>query len=319
MPPGPGRRPGEACAPQPGRRKQKNAVELGGGKVAEACQSLADLVVGRKILHADESLLNARIGAAQKLASGDGWRFTRRGGRRARRRRLRRRRGRRPNYRGSQPESGSSPIEAVSAPYRAPKWCRAPLRYWDMSYRLVQPPLHVPIATSRPTLAGPAVHILLGDLPTWIAAIAAIVAGIIAYRVYKIESGRDQQAALNTRRAQASQIAAWYGLGESDKWGGFLRSRSELPVYNVVISFNHLVSDASGEIFSIYSVVMSVLPPGADRFIPLDESVIELLRLNQEPPMYAAVQRSFIEVEFTDSNGIRWRRGREGQLTEPTS
>ena len=45
----------------------------------EACQGFADMVSGRKILHAAEPLLDAQVGGAQKLASGDGWRFTRRG------------------------------------------------------------------------------------------------------------------------------------------------------------------------------------------------------------------------------------------------
>jgi len=163
-------------------------------------------------------------------------------------------------------------------------------------------------------------HIVLGDLPTWIAAIAAIVAGTIAYRVYKIESGRDQRAALSARSAQASQIAAWYGLNEDDQWGGFLRNRSELPVFNVITNFKHLnpdKPDAPESIISIYSVVMSVLPPAADKFIPLDETVIKLLGLSRKPHIFSATQHSYIEVYFTDANGIRWLRSREGQLTEP--
>lgn len=70
--------PGAAFAPV--MRPYKNAVELSGGKVTEACQGFADFVLGRRVLHADEPLANAQIGAAQKLPSGDGWRFTRRGG-----------------------------------------------------------------------------------------------------------------------------------------------------------------------------------------------------------------------------------------------
>ena len=50
-----------------------------GGKVGEACQGLADLTQARRILHNADPLLDAHISAAQKLVSGDGWRFTRAG------------------------------------------------------------------------------------------------------------------------------------------------------------------------------------------------------------------------------------------------
>lgn len=50
-----------------------------GATVAEACQGLADLVAGRRILHPDDPLLNAHIAGAVKLRQSDGWRFVRRG------------------------------------------------------------------------------------------------------------------------------------------------------------------------------------------------------------------------------------------------
>jgi len=71
---------GPAAAFAPMLRKQKNAVELSGGKVTEACQGLADLTTARRIVQPSDPLLDSHIGGAQKLASGDGWRFTRRGG-----------------------------------------------------------------------------------------------------------------------------------------------------------------------------------------------------------------------------------------------
>lgn len=71
--------PGAAFAPV--LRPMKGSVELTGGKVTEACQGLADLARGRQLLHSDDPLLNAHIGGAQRLPSGDGWRFTRRGDR----------------------------------------------------------------------------------------------------------------------------------------------------------------------------------------------------------------------------------------------
>ena len=60
-------------------RQRRNSLELTGGKVAEACMELADLVIGGRILQPDDPLLNAHIANAAKLPSGDGWRFIRRG------------------------------------------------------------------------------------------------------------------------------------------------------------------------------------------------------------------------------------------------
>ncbi|HEY6278992.1 MAG TPA: hypothetical protein VIX86_21990, partial [Streptosporangiaceae bacterium] len=66
-----------------GRREPTEIPEDGsitGTRVAEACQGLAGLVKGRQIVHAGQDLLNAHIQYASKLPSGDGWRFTRKGG-----------------------------------------------------------------------------------------------------------------------------------------------------------------------------------------------------------------------------------------------
>jgi hypothetical protein len=54
-------------------------VEMRGDAVKEACQTLADLVVRRAVVHRDTPLLNSHAIAAQRLDQGDGWRFVRRG------------------------------------------------------------------------------------------------------------------------------------------------------------------------------------------------------------------------------------------------
>jgi len=70
--------PGAAFAPM--LRARHTSVELTGGKVAEACQGLADLAQARQVVHAADPLLDAHVSGAQKLSAADGWRFTRRGG-----------------------------------------------------------------------------------------------------------------------------------------------------------------------------------------------------------------------------------------------
>jgi hypothetical protein len=64
------RRPGEP--PEDG--------QLIGAKVTEVCQELADLTKARAVLQPGDPLLDAHVSGAQKLHSGDGWRFTRQGG-----------------------------------------------------------------------------------------------------------------------------------------------------------------------------------------------------------------------------------------------
>lgn len=55
------------------------AVEIKGAEVGETCQEFADLVTARRIVQPDDPLLNAHLAGSQKLRTGDGWRFMRRG------------------------------------------------------------------------------------------------------------------------------------------------------------------------------------------------------------------------------------------------
>jgi hypothetical protein len=68
---------------RPGKRRPGDPPEDGeisGQHVSEVCQELAAIVRGRRILHPGDPLLDTHIKSAAKLHTGDGWRFTRRGG-----------------------------------------------------------------------------------------------------------------------------------------------------------------------------------------------------------------------------------------------
>jgi Phage Terminase len=52
-------------------------ADISGGEVCEACMGLASLVKGRMVLHSNDPLLNAHLGAASRMKVGDGWRFAR--------------------------------------------------------------------------------------------------------------------------------------------------------------------------------------------------------------------------------------------------
>jgi len=63
-----------------GKRGPQEIPEDGaitGARVTEACQELAVLVKGSRVIHPADPLLDAHAKAASKLKSGDGWRFTR--------------------------------------------------------------------------------------------------------------------------------------------------------------------------------------------------------------------------------------------------
>jgi hypothetical protein len=96
-------------------------------------------------------------------------------------------------------------------------------------------------------------RIALGDVPTWCAFIAAVVAGYIAFAVYRIEKSRDRVADEEERRRQAEKVAAWYGNKQEGTVlvgagvqkqtvpkfakGAYARNASELPVYNFAARF----------------------------------------------------------------------------------
>lgn len=54
-------------------------VELKGSEVGEVCQEFADLVTAHRVVHPGDPLLDAHLAGAQKLRSGEGWRFHRQG------------------------------------------------------------------------------------------------------------------------------------------------------------------------------------------------------------------------------------------------
>lgn len=67
---------------RPGKRAEDAFPEDGeikGAAVSEVCQELAGIVRARGLVHAGQELADTHIRGASKLATGDGWRFTRKG------------------------------------------------------------------------------------------------------------------------------------------------------------------------------------------------------------------------------------------------
>lgn len=166
-----------------------------------------------------------------------------------------------------------------------------------------------------------------GDIPTWLATIAATTAGIVAYRVYRIEAQRDRISEWERRSAQAAKVATWYGSrqrqvtqrrGDSVQtytlaepvWGAFLRNASDLPVSDLVINFYFPGKNDSTETWNIHTINKLTLPPNdAPIHLEIDETA---LRLYSDERKMDAFHR--VEIEFTDSQGIRWHRDVKGRL-----
>jgi len=153
----------------------------------------------------------------------------------------------------------------------------------------------------------------LGDIPTWLQAVAtlfalafAATASVVASRTFKIESERDrvntearraQEA--SARKAQAATVSAWWGTNRfDDRIGVLVRNASDAPVYQVFVT----VLDADGRVETA-KVHFPVLPPHAEaEFLPVSL------------PDEADAHR--VKLTFTDASGVRWIRSEHGQLME---
>ena len=66
-------------AERPGWPPKGVTVEAIRGDVASACMGLAEQVMSGRVAHSDDPLLNAHVGAAERLKRGDAWVFSRKG------------------------------------------------------------------------------------------------------------------------------------------------------------------------------------------------------------------------------------------------
>lgn len=147
-------------------------------------------------------------------------------------------------------------------------------------------------------------HIHWGDVPTWVLAVttllalvAAAFAGVVAYELLRMELGRDRRAEQERseqreadRRAQASRVAAWFGRWENlDLWanaptgpaldmtarGAAIRNASDLPVYEVRVSFCVPTPPGAGLNWRSgrgLSPPVPIVPPGAENVALPDTS-----------------------------------------------
>lgn len=178
------------------------------------------------------------------------------------------------------------------------------------------------------------------------AVVAASVAGIAAYDLFKIESKRDrlaeeerkqaaadrQAAALEARRAQASKITTWWALHQTEShvrivktpsggtfvgpwvWGSYVRNTSELPVYDVRTLF-YLVNDQPD---GTWTVSDQGSTPEPIRVLPGEDIVLVAVprEVSNMAPQKINANTFVTGVEFRDAAGVRWSRNAYGELEE---
>jgi hypothetical protein len=183
-------------------------------------------------------------------------------------------------------------------------------------------------------------HLHWGDVPTWVLAattllafVAAAFAGVVAYDLLRIESGRDEAAARDRasrrdaeQREQAGKVAAWFGTWDSpfparpgssqfmQAHGAVIRNASDLPVYQVRITFCVATSSDSGAPWQAREVCDSpepilVIPPGV-RTAEIPDGVRERETDGENEPKW------LVGIQFIDADGRSWLRAPSGQLRQ---
>lgn len=164
-----------------------------------------------------------------------------------------------------------------------------------------------------------------GDVPTWVASVAAVsalgfgaVVAVYAKRAaeyaketveyakntYELEAERDRVAEASLARSQSSQVSAWWGQTVTREGSGlFLRNASEAPVYQV--DATALGADDRAEILRAH---LPILPPGPEPSFHLMETPVD----EGGPDVAASARR--VRLTFTDAAGGRWMRDPYGRL-----
>jgi len=142
--------------------------------------------------------------------------------------------------------------------------------------------------------------------------------------------GERKRQAAEQRQAQASQVAAWFGLGEVPaglagfgaeegvtvpRWGAFIRNESALPVLSVRVFFSYIHAETA--VSEDWTPIMRggpvsmirVLPPRSEQFVEIPDSVRKMID-QCDADTYA------VSLEFMDAAGVRWERDARGALKE---
>lgn len=154
---------------------------------------------------------------------------------------------------------------------------------------------------------------------------------VLALQAQELEASLAQRkdAAESQRRAQASKVAAWFGLGEvpvvttgtgsgppaGPAWGAIIRNNSDLPILGVRVFFHFIAADNAAA--EQWQPIMRggpperirVIPPRHDRFAEIPTTIRNMID-EVSDDIYV------VSVEFTDAAGSRWERDARGTLRD---
>jgi hypothetical protein len=147
----------------------------------------------------------------------------------------------------------------------------------------------------------------------WVTAIStagAFLAAVVAALIAGIVLRHDREA---RRAEQASRLAAWVewrtgsdpGLGW---WACVLLNTSRLPVFDVVLSYRLYYAD--GDTVGGGTDRLYLLAPGKH-----EQRVPDRVTRSAES-LFAELEKTRVQISFTDAAGGKWRRGADGQLSE---
>ncbi len=157
-----------------------------------------------------------------------------------------------------------------------------------------------------------------GDVPTWLAFIGAALAVFYTRRTLLIEQARDEERREDQRREQAAKFAAWCtdrARRDELQWHGglILRNASEVPVYDVSVTFHLRGTERRGERYT-----RGVVPPGEHYAFDVDSTGMFTLISENAYGVQTFMEdwdEYLPEVTFTDAAGHVWSRNVRGELS----
>lgn len=146
-----------------------------------------------------------------------------------------------------------------------------------------------------------------------LAALSAVVAGYLAWRVYRLERERERRASERLKRHQAELISAWTVVkrGADDRSSVELRVQNlgSAPVYEVTLGVQ------LGTVCS-YAAKKRVVPPTGHESVAVEltEKGLERWRRWATGPVRSLPP--YAEFTFCDAAGAWWFRDTRGALVE---
>ena len=170
------------------------------------------------------------------------------------------------------------------------------------------------------TLASTAFHFDLGDVPTWLAVVAATAAAFVALRALKAQNRETERqvAALERQQADQVDVRSTPVVATADRAAGQPGKR---PLFNRGITVENgsrrPIRDIAARLDSAGDG-QALIEPARTGFVRDggttwgDSSVMDLLRARNEGSFYFAVPtnehpKATILIRFTDDAGLHWQ------------